>query len=193
MRAWAYACAPVALLIQHARNARAPYCIVICGLWLHHIIRHYVINDTVFGKKLFNIKCVSRFSLQLLSKTFLILRRMQQDIVINVKTSSCKVPVIFVGFKSYMNFLDTFSKKYWSVKFHQNPSSGSQVVPCGRTDGRRDMKKLVVAFRSGTVASPECFPTVASLRSRRRYSDFEPQNAFQPMCTPTWFILYGLY
>ena len=33
-----------------------------------------------------------------LSKTFLILRRIQRDIVINMKTSSCKVPVILVGF-----------------------------------------------------------------------------------------------
>ena len=30
--------------------------------------------------------------------TFLILRRIQRDIVVNVKTSSCKIPVIFVGF-----------------------------------------------------------------------------------------------
>ena len=41
------------------------------------------------------------------------------------------------------------------TKFHQNPSNGSRVIPCGqregRTDGRRDMK-LVVAFRSFTNA-----------------------------------------
>ena len=33
-----------------------------------------------------------------LSETFLILRRIQGDIVINVKTSSCEVPVILDGF-----------------------------------------------------------------------------------------------
>ena len=32
----------------------------------------------------------------------------------------------------------------YSVKFHANPSSGSRVVPCGRTD----MKKLTGAFRN---------------------------------------------
>ena len=29
----------------------------------------------------------------------------------------------------------TFSKKHSNIKFHENPSSGSRVVPCGRTDG----------------------------------------------------------
>jgi hypothetical protein len=35
----------------------------------------YLINGAIFGKKLLNIKCVFLFSLQPLSKTFLILRR----------------------------------------------------------------------------------------------------------------------
>ena len=33
----------------------------ICHLrpvWLHHIFRHYLINDTILGKKLLNMKCV---------------------------------------------------------------------------------------------------------------------------------------
>ena len=34
------------------------------------------------------------------------------------------------------------------IKFHQNPSSGSRVVPCGRTEGQTDMTKLTVAFRN---------------------------------------------
>jgi hypothetical protein len=29
------------------------------------------------------------------------------------------------------------------IKFHENPSSGSRVVPCGQTDGR-DVKKPIV-------------------------------------------------
>jgi len=36
------------------------------------------------------------------------------------------------------------------MKFHENPSSGSLVVPCGRTD----MTKLVVAFRN--FAKSQC-------------------------------------
>ena len=34
------------------------------------------------------------------------------------------------------------------IKFSENPSIGSRVVPCGRTDGHTDMTKLIVAFRN---------------------------------------------
>jgi hypothetical protein len=66
-------------------------------VWLCHIFPHYLINGTSFGK-LLSIKCVFLFSVQLLSETFLILRRIQRDIIINVHRYSCKVPVIFVRF-----------------------------------------------------------------------------------------------
>ena len=46
-----------------------------------------------FREKLLIIKCVSLFRLQRLFQTFLILRRIQRDIVKNVKTSSCQVPI----------------------------------------------------------------------------------------------------
>jgi len=41
-----------------------------------------------------------------------------------------------------------FFEKYSNIKFRENPSSGSRVVPCGRTD----MTKLIVAFRNFTNA-----------------------------------------
>ena len=40
--------------------------------------------------------------------------------------------------------------------FYQNPSSGSRVVPCGKTDRRTDRQtdmKLIVAFRNFANAS----------------------------------------
>jgi hypothetical protein len=33
-----------------------------------------------------------------------------------------------------------------NIKFHENISSGSRVVACGRTDGRTDMTKQTVIF-----------------------------------------------
>jgi hypothetical protein len=29
-------------------------------------------------------------------------------------------------------------EKYSNIKFHENPSSGSRAVPCGRKDGETD-------------------------------------------------------
>jgi hypothetical protein len=37
-------------------------------------------------------------------------------------------------------------EKYSNFKFDKNPSSRSQVVPCGRTDGQTDTTKLIVVF-----------------------------------------------
>ena len=37
-------------------------------------------------------------------------------------------------------------EKYSNIKFHENPSGGRQVVPCGRRDGQTDMTKITVVF-----------------------------------------------
>jgi hypothetical protein len=56
---------------------------------------HYLTKDKI--KKL-KVKSVFWFSLQLLSEIFLILRRIQRDIVINTYKPSSKVPVVLVRF-----------------------------------------------------------------------------------------------
>jgi len=50
------------------------------------------------GKKLLKIKRVFWFSLQLLSETFLFLRRIQRVTIISERWSLCKVPFILVIF-----------------------------------------------------------------------------------------------
>ena len=45
---------------------------------------------------------------------------------------------------------------YPNIKFHENPAIGSQVVPCGRTDGRTDVTKPRVAFHN-LVNAPKNF------------------------------------
>jgi hypothetical protein len=39
-------------------------------------------------------------------------------------------------------------EKYSNIKFNENPSSGSRVVPRGQTDEEMDMMKLIVTFHN---------------------------------------------
>jgi hypothetical protein len=55
--------------------------------------------------------CVAIFY-RILSETFVILRGIRRDIVINVHRSSSKAPLILVRFESNLNFLDIFSKNH---------------------------------------------------------------------------------
>jgi hypothetical protein len=89
------------------------------------------------------------FSLQLLSETFFIVRRIKRDIVINVKTSSRKVPVILVRVQWKLNFLDRFSKKKKKLKYQILwKSIDWELSYFTRTDGRTDTTKLTLAFRN---------------------------------------------
>ena len=55
-----------------------------------------------------------------------------------------KDPLFLTYFNETWIFSTYFRKKTWNIKFNQNPSGGSRVVPCGLTD----MTKLLVAFRN---------------------------------------------
>ena len=108
--------------------------IVICGLSGSTIFFHILINGRIFGRKLLNIKCVFWFSLQLLSETFLILRRIQRDIITNEHTSSPKSNHYSCQISMKLGFFDRFLKKSSNIKFYENLPSRSGTVPCGQTD-----------------------------------------------------------
>ena len=73
-------------------------------------------------------------SLQPLPETFFILRRNERNLIENVYRSSRQDPLFLSDCNWTWIFFDRFSKKYSNIKFHENPSSGSRVVPCGRTN-----------------------------------------------------------
>jgi len=39
-------------------------------------------------------------------------------------------------------------EKYTNIMFYENPPRGRRIVPCGQTEGRTDMTKLIFAFRN---------------------------------------------
>ena len=46
-----------------------------------------------------------------------------------------------------LEFSGQIFEKSSNIEFHENPYSGSPVIPCGQTGGRTDMTKVIVAFR----------------------------------------------
>ena len=101
-------CVSLALVIQHAMLMRHT---VICDLpGSANFFPLYLINGTIFGKKLSNIKCVFWFPLQILSETFLIPRKIERDTIKTAYWYSHKVPLIPVRYECNFNFLYRISK-----------------------------------------------------------------------------------
>jgi hypothetical protein len=88
-----FECVCVCSLSYPACIAHAPYCHLWPVPFFKIFFPHYLKNGTIFRKNLLNTKCVFWCSLQLLSETFLNLRRTERDMIINIHRSSRKVPV----------------------------------------------------------------------------------------------------
>ena len=76
------------------------------------------------------MKCVILIFSAILSEIFLALRRIHRDSVINVHVNTHYYCHILIKFQ----FSVQISEKHSNVKFHENSSSGSRLVPCGQTD-----------------------------------------------------------
>jgi len=76
-----------------------------------------------------------------------------------------KYPLFVSDFNQFRNFLTHF-RKIIKYKFHENLPSGNGVVPYGQIDGRVDMAKLTVAFRSFTKAPNKAVSGVSPVKER---------------------------
>jgi hypothetical protein len=135
-------CVSLATAIQHAVHM----CIV-ASLAVQYYSTSHKWQD--FLEKVIKHKMCALISLQLLSETFLILRRIEWDtcMIISVYWSPCKVPVILVRCQLNLNFLDTFSKNTHISNYTKIHMVGSELTHVdGWTDG--DMMKVMVAFHS---------------------------------------------
>jgi hypothetical protein len=61
-----------------------------------------------------------------------------------------------------IEFSQKIFEKYTNSKFHENPSSGSRVVPCIQTDGRTDMTKMIFASRNFATSPYEIHKNLSS-------------------------------
>jgi len=88
----------LALINRHAKCMfSTQHNTVICGMSGCTIFFDIISQMTQFFlKKVLKIKCVFTISLKLLSETFLILRIIQQDTIINEQRSSGKVTIIII-------------------------------------------------------------------------------------------------
>jgi hypothetical protein len=122
-------CVSVALGIQHAP----------CYLWpvqFYNIFPRYLINGTTSEKKnLLNIKCVFWFSLQLLSETFVILKRHEREIIKKMCIGPyVKCPLCFSVFNEAWNFSTDFRNIF---KYQISWKSLQWEPSCSmRTDGK---------------------------------------------------------
>ena len=109
-----------------------------CHLWpvrLYHILLHFLIKAWFLENDLLKIKCLFWFSLQLLSETFLILWRIERDMITNVYWSSCKVSVIIVRFLWNFSLSEDFRKNIWISNFTKIRAVGAESFYAdGQTD-----------------------------------------------------------
>ena len=137
------ALARVASRTQHAKRMRRIILSSVASLAPSHFStvshKRHDFRKNVIGHKI----CVFWFSLQLVSKPFLILKRIHRDVVINAKTCSCKVPLFLLDINETWTF-STYFRKDPNIKLHRNLSDGSSM----RTDERTDITRRTVAFRS---------------------------------------------
>jgi hypothetical protein len=147
---------------------------------------HYLISCKIFGgKKILNIKYVLLFSLQLLSETFLILRKFQWAIV-NLFRSSYKIPVILSTNNQYYALICTTPLFYipGPTCFGSSlPSSGSFLDPFELLEIK--IEQVAYHIMCGYVAcvpdcrgSFDCASQLSALRPRN-HTLYDIRSVFQ--------------
>ena len=89
-----------------------------------------------------------------MSETFLVLRRIDRDVIINVYRCLCNVQVNLSDFNETSVLSTGCRKKYSNIKFHEN--SFQRERSSMQTDGRADVTKLIVVFRNSANAPNDC-------------------------------------
>jgi hypothetical protein len=70
------------------------------------------------------------------------------DSAVSKVATNVRRSALCVRFQPNLNFLGDFVVKIHNIKFHENPSSGNQVVPYERTKAQENNMKLLIAYRN---------------------------------------------
>jgi hypothetical protein len=135
--------------------AHAPY----CHLWparLYSIFIHYLISGTILENKLLKTKCVFWFSLRILSETFPILIRIEQDMIKMYTGLHVKYPFFFSDFNETWIF-STIFRKILKFKISLKPVQWEPSL------FHANITKLVVTFLNiANVPKKEYCPLLGS-------------------------------
>jgi hypothetical protein len=140
-----------ALVIQYARRTYSASCyIVVCCRFVATVFfPHNHINGTNFGKYIFENKMCCKF---LLSETFLILRSIQRNIVINSHRLSSKILTIPLRLPNILEFFDRLSKSFQKPKTMCIRPEATDFFKADRRKGRR----IYTTDEVGAVFSQSC-------------------------------------
>ena len=70
---------------------------------------------------------------------------------------SCKRSIILIMIIMGQEFARYIFEKQYKIKFDENQSCGSRVVPCGRRDRQTDITNFIFAFSSSANAPKKFF------------------------------------
>ena len=119
-------CVCVALGIQGAMRLRN---IIVCGLPRSIIVSTLSQKGTIFGKKGTEHKVRVFISFT--------------NFFWNIPHVKC---LLFLSDFNETWIFWTVFRKHVNIRFQENPSRASRVVPCGKTDGRTDVTKIIGVF-----------------------------------------------
>ena len=85
----------------------------------------------------------------------------------SIQHAMCMHHIVICGLSvTTVSFYCQILEKYSDIKFHENPSSWSQVVPCRWRDGQTGMMKLVVTFCNfANVPKDQCVAVMSVISS----------------------------
>jgi hypothetical protein len=110
-----------------------------CHLWpvrIYYIFTHYLLNGTIFEKK---FEHMSLDFLYNFCPKHSFLRTIQRDNIVNLQGLNVEYPLL-CHILIKLELSQKISENYSNNKFRENPSNGSRVVPCARTDGQANIQ-----------------------------------------------------